>query len=869
MHETGLTSPQADTLLRQWGENALPEPRQAGVAEIFIAQFANPFIYILLAAAAVSALLGQIPSTVFIVAVLLINAVIGTVQEFSAQRAASALRSLVQGHATVLRDGERVAIDVRSVVPGDVIFLESGAKVPADADLIEAKNLIVDESMLTGESEGIEKKPGEDSEAPAQSGDRTAAVFAGSVVLSGRAEARVTATGLNTEVGGIAASFSEPRHAEPPLVRRIRRFTRTVAVGIIGAIVLLVAVMLAQGGYASGDMMLMSVGLAVSAIPEGLPAALTVALAIGMNRMARRNVIIRRLVAVEALGSCSIICSDKTGTLTVNELTVKQVVLPTGDRFEIGGEGLSPDGEILGPDERLGLRLVARTGLLANEARLIEEGGDWHAEGDSVDAALLVLGRKAGYADGDLARDKPVIAELPYESEVAWSGALNDTDLGPLLSVKGSVEKLLPMCDRMFGKQEPVPVDGDYILSQATALAREGFRVLAMAAAYPENDTLDEVPRQPAGLVFLGLVAMIDPLRPEATGAVARCRRAGIEVAMITGDHPETARTLALQLGILDADDAVVSGSQLRATEEADRAALISRTRVFARIEPDQKRQIVETLMAQGHFVAVTGDGVNDAPALRHSNVGVAMGRRGTDLARETADLIITDDNFASIVNGVEEGRIVFNNIRKVIALLISTGVSAILLFFLCALTGQPMPLTAVQLLWLNLVANGVQDVALAFEPAEGNELGKPPRRSTERIFNRPLLTHVGVNGIWMGAVAFLVFQAELTQGMVLEEARNTILMLMILFGNVHSYNSRSESGSVFGMNPIGNPFLLAAIVGAQTVHIAAMYVPFLSSVLEINPIDAETWFRLLAIAATLFVVDETAKWFERRRERQ
>ena len=394
-------------------QNALPEPRQAGIAEIFIDQFANPFIYILLAAAGVSALLGQIPSTVFIIAVLLINAVIGTVQEFSAQRAASALRSLVQGRATVLRDGGRTTVPVQQIVPGDVVFLESGAKVPADADLIEAKNLIVDESMLTGESEGVEKH----GRAPVlrvetNTEDRAGAVFAGSVVLSGRAAALVRATGLHTQVGSIAASFSEPRHAEPPLVRRIRRFTRTVAVGIIGAIVLLVAVMLGQGGYASGDMMLMSVGLAVSAIPEGLPAALTVALAIGMNRMARRNVIIRRLVAVEALGSCSIICSDKTGTLTVNELTVKQVLLPTGDRFDIGGEGLSPAGEIRGPDDRLGLRLVARTGLLANEARLFEENGDWRAEGDSVDAALLVLGRKTGYADGDLDRDKPVIAEL-------------------------------------------------------------------------------------------------------------------------------------------------------------------------------------------------------------------------------------------------------------------------------------------------------------------------------------------------------------------------------------------------------------------------------------------------------------------------
>jgi len=855
----GLSSEDAAQALAKYGENGLPEPPLDTLAATFGRQFKNPFIYILGVAAIASLALGQIPSAVFIVAVLLINAGIGTVQEYSAQKSAAALRRMVRGRATVIRDGVRTTIDSTQVVPGDCLIIEGGDKIAADVELDLATELLVDESMLTGESVAVAKLA---------TGDNRH-LYAGTIAVAGTGQGQVIATGTNTEIGRIAGQVAKPKTAEPPLTVRVRRFTHRVAFGILLAIAALIGVMILRGSYAAGDMVLMAVGLAVSAIPEGLPAALTVALAIGMNRMAAVNVIIRRLVAVEALGSCTFICSDKTGTLTVNELTAKRVLFADGSSAGISGEGLDIHGSLHGlPGQQVRDALWARLFLVAtraNDAALVVTDTDMRGEGDTVDVAFLVLAEKikSTLANVDLVVGDQLDA-IPYASERGWSASLNEDDSGGRwVSVKGATENVMAMCSTMVVDGENKPIDKAAISARANALARQGYRVLALADGV--HDSLDA---SPSGLTFLGVVGMIDPLRPDAAGAVARCHEAHIDVAMITGDHPETARTIALELGIIDEHARVLTGLEIQDMNAADLEVAVDQVRVFARIRPEQKQRIVECLIASGHYVAVTGDGVNDAPALRHANVGIAMGLRGTDVARETADIILTDDKFASIVAGIEQGRIVYANIRKVIALLISTGCSAILLFFLCALSGLPMPMTAVQLLWLNLVANGVQDVALAFEPKEGDELQRPPREPSEPILERHMIQHIATNGIWMGVGTFVVFDYCLEVGMDIDAARNVILMLMILFGNIHALNTRSETRSLFKMSIVSNPLLLGAVVAAQSVHISAMHMPWISNVLGLQPIAIETWFLLAAVAASLIIVDEVAKWMTRRHMR-
>ncbi len=854
----GLTSSEAARRLEETGPNRLPEPAMPGIVTVFLRQFLSPFIYILLIAALVSALINQLQSTVFIFAVLVINAAIGTAQEYSAQRAARALRNMVRGTALVLRDGVHQTIDIEAVVPGDHVILASGDKVPADLRLLSARDLAVDESMLTGESLAVIKDPGADVAADAPLADRTNQCFAGSVVTMGRGEGIVEATGSATAIGAIAQGVSARRISAPPLMVRMQRFTLQVSGAIIAAIILLVGLMALKGSYSGTDMVMIGIGLAVSTIPEGLPAALTVALAIGMQRMAKRNVIIRKLVAVEALGSCTMICSDKTGTLTVNKLTITGIVLPEGLHVDVTGTGIGPGAVGAGPRDRLAA--LCTTGVLANESHLDYAGGEWVSNGDIVDVAFLVLAKKLDLSLTEVRSAQARLDLIPYESQRALSGSLNRHGGEDWLHVKGSPEKILALSSHMDDGAGPVPIDRARIEAQFEALARSGYRIIALARRPAQGaDALGQL----GGLTFLGMVAMIDPIRPEVRDAVARCRSSGIEVAMVTGDHPSTARAIASDLGLCGPEDPVVTGSAIRSAEADGPAAvdaLIRPARVFARIEPQQKERIVSSFMADGHFVAVTGDGVNDAPAMRRANAGIAMGKSGTDVAKETADLIITDDNFASIVNGIEEGRIVYNNIRKVIALLLATGFSAILLFFLTVLTGLPMPMTAVQLLWLNLVANGVQDVALAFEPREGGELTRKPRNPDEPVLDRHVIEHVLVIGSAMGLMAFSVYWFLSQQGVGEDQARNLTLMLMILFGNIHALSSRSETRSLFRISLWSNPFLVAAVPLAQAVHIGAMYTPGLRDVLNIEPIAPTTWLALLGVALVLLVVEEIHK---------
>jgi magnesium-transporting ATPase (P-type) len=647
----------------------------------------------------------------------------------------------------------------------------------------------------------------------------------------------------------------------------MEKFTNRIAI-IVGIAALIMAAVSLTRGMPLTEIFLLAVALAVSVIPEGLPVALTVALAIGMRRMAKRNVIIRRLVAVEALGSCTYIATDKTGTLTVNQLTVRRIAFPYCETWEVTGEGMEPEGAIHTPrgspsvKEAVLLERLCHASVLSNEAFLSHREHGWMHHGDAVDVALLVMAHKAGIIKAETTNSFPEQATIPFESERLYSASLNMVDNTQFAFVKGALERLLPMCNAMAVPGRDVPLDEKVLEENVQELAGQGYRMLALAAGEIKLD-LGEVFSEEhlQGLTLIGLVGMIDPLRTEAKVAVASCKEAGIEVAMVTGDHPATALAIARELELANHIDEIVTGPDLNHaanTDEFDR--LTCQAHVFARVEPRQKLDIVQSLQRNGHFVAVSGDGANDAPALRAAQVGVAMGKSGTDVARETAGLIITDDNFSSIVAGVEEGRIAYANVRKVIFLLISTGAAELVLFTLALFTGMPLPLLAVQLLWLNLVTNGIQDVALAFEPGEGDELLRPPRSPREPIFNRLMVERVIVSAMVMGIVAYFLFQLLLTRGYSLDEARNGTLLLMVLFENIHVFNCRSEIRSIFRHNPLRNPILLIGTVMAQLVHIGAMYTPWISDVLRIQPVSPQHWLELLGLAMSILVAMELHK---------
>ncbi|MGD8589567.1 MAG: HAD-IC family P-type ATPase, partial [Chromatiales bacterium] len=860
----GLSQQETAARRERYGRNALPKTRPPGLLLVFLHQFLSPLIYVLGFAALVSLLIQEFSDAGFIAAVLLVNAIIGTIQEYSAQQAAAALQQLVKTNARVMRAGDAYEIDAEELVPGDIVLLESGDRVPADLRLLSCHDLEMDESLLTGESLAVLKDAHKEVAEDSALGDRLTMAYAGTLVSRGRGRGLVVGTALATELGRIASAVLNKPAAKAPLQVRMERFTTRVAI-LVGVAAVLMALVALQRGMPLEEIFLLAVALAVSAIPEGLPVALTVALAIGMKRMARRNVIVRRLVAVEALGSCTYIATDKTGTLTQNQLTARVLSFPACEEWEVTGESLEPSGVVVTPhgslsveDQEL-LGRLCQAAVLANEGFLGHRNESWVSHGDAVDVALLVMAHKAGFVQSETESAYPELADIPFESERRFAASLNQVDEQKQVFVKGALERLLPLCGRMAVPGGETGLDEEMLEEQAFRLASRGYRVIALAAG-----TVDLQPNQVfseehlTDLTLLGLVGMIDPLRTEAKAAVAACRQAGIEVGMVTGDHPTTAQAIAAELGLVSDPNQLVRGPQLkRAEDAAEVQRLVDGVRVFARVEPQQKLDIVQALQRNGHFVAVSGDGANDAPALRAAQVGVAMGKSGTDVARETAELIITDDNFSSIVAGVEEGRIAYANVRKVIFLLISTGAAELVLFSLALMAGLPLPLVAVQLLWLNLVTNGIQDVALAFEPGEGHELKRPPRPPKESIFNRLMVERVVISALVIGAVAFLVFQWLLGSGYSEAEARNGTLLLMVLFENIHVFNSRSETLSAFRHNPLRNPLLLFGTIIAQLVHIGAMYTPWISDVLQIQPVSLEMWFELLLMALSVLVVME------------
>ncbi len=867
--EGGLSSQQARERLERHGRNVLPHTPPPTLWFILLRQFQSPLIYILAVAAVIALAMGEVIDSGFIAAVLGLNALIGGYQEWKAEQSTRALQQLLKVRASVLRDDELDEIDAELLVPGDVVMLESGNRVPADLRLISAHSLEVDESLLTGESVSVEKDGRWTGPEDAPVSDRHNMAHAASVVARGRGKGVVVATGGETAVGQLALDLVSATGGSPPLVERMERFSRVIAIAVLVAAVVIGALGVGVGGYGASEMFFFVVAMAVSAIPEGLPVALSVALAIGTKRMAERGVIVRLLAAVEGLGSCTMIASDKTGTLTCNELTVREIRLADGTTLEVEGAGFVPEGEVrqgenrVSVEDRPELAAVARVAYLCNEGELRHRDGEWVWRGDPTDIALLTLGRKLGLNWERLDDEHPQVTQIPFESERQFAATYHTMGDETLVCVKGAPERVLGMCE-WSGEGNR----SEEWAAEAEAMAGVGYRVLALAEGRAGSMDREHRPSDPTGLRFLGFLGMIDPLRPGVREAVDACRTSGITVCMVTGDHPSTALAISRDLGIADESSEVISGSELSKLNPEEFREAVRSTRVFARVAPRQKLEIVNTARELGHFVAVTGDGVNDAPALRAAHIGVAMGKAGTDVAREAAELVITDDNFATIVAGIEEGRVAYRNVRNVVFLLVSCGLAEVLVLGAAILIGMPLPLLPTQILWLNLVTNGIQGVALAFEGKEGDELRRKPRPPRESIFNRLMIERTIVSAVVMSGVWLAAFHWMLGNGMEVDSARNILLLLMVLFQNFHVGNSRSETKSLFSISPLRNPLLLVGTAAAQLIHIAALYVPFTQTVLRTEPVSLSTWLTLLCLASSVLIVMELHKLLWRLRYR-
>lgn len=855
----GLDAAEVEKRLERYGPNELPTVPGTPVYRILWDQLKNPLIMILIVAGVVTYFLGEWIDTSFIAAVVIFNSGLGTYQEWRAERAMQALRRLITTRVAVERDGHVVEVDASRIVPGDMVWLESGNRVPADLRIVSEKGLEVDESLLTGESTGVTKDAGWVATDRVPVSERRNMLFAGAVVLRGRAQGVATGTGSRTEVGRIAEDVMRAVSATPPLMIRMKRLARFIAIAIlVGVGVLAVAGVLR--GEPVQQMFFFAVALAVAAIPEGLPAALTVALTVATVRMVRRHVIVRRLPAVESLGSCTLVATDKTGTLTQNELTVTRVLLPDGSSAEVKGIGFVPEGEVVpgrdsAQDGNLQDALVrlAKGCVLVNEGSLHKRNGEWVTKGDPTDLALLAFAGKLGIEREAVLDRYPQVNHIPFESERRWSASHHGSGQQEVqVYVKGAPERVLNMCRS--------GTDHDRLQDQVHGMLQEGLRVIAVATGHAPGVTAEGIPSEPKNLELLGLVGMLDPPRDGVPEAVRAAQEAGIKVVMVTGDHPVTALAIARDLNIADAEDKAVTGEEVEGADDERLKQWVETRPVFARTTPHQKLRLVQAAQARGHFVAVTGDGVNDAPALRAAHIGVSMGKSGTDVAREASDIVLTDDDFPSIVAGVEEGRVSYDNIRKVVYLLVSTGAGALVLILLALGAGLPLPLLPAQLLWLNIVTQGIQHIALAMEPNEGDVMRRPPRPPKQPVFDRWMIERVVVAALTVGIVSYVAYDWMLRQGWEVEQARNAVLLLNVFLQNIHLGNARSEARSAFALSPFRNPFLLMAVVGAQLVHLAATHVPFMQVVLRVEPFTLGTWVALLGVSLSIVVVVEIQK---------
>jgi len=878
---TGLAATEAARRLQEHGPNRLTPPQKRGPFVRFLLQFHNVLIYVLLGAAVVTALLGHWVDTGIILAVVVINALIGFIQEGKAEKSLDAIRNMLSLHAVVVRDGHRQEIDAVGLVPGDIVLLASGDKVPADLRLIEMRNLRIEEAALTGESEPVEKSP-DAVAADAPIGDRTGTAYSGTLVVFGQGRGVVVATGDATEIGRIGRMLATVESVETPLVRQMAGFGHLLTGGILGLALFTLAFGMIVHGQPAGEMFLAAVGLAVAAIPEGLPAIMTITLAIGVQRMAARNAIIRRMPAVETLGAVTTICSDKTGTLTKNEMTVQRLV--TAERtIEVAGAGYAPHGGFavggndLALDALPELPDIARAALLCNDAVLREKDTDWVLEGDPTEGALLTLALKAGLDPHFEAEALPRLDAIPFESEHRFMATLHHDHAGnnrggghTFAFLKGAPEAVLLRCNRQRQGGEDRPLDIEYWHKGIETLAAEGMRVLALAfGTLPAGKSALDFEDVEGGLTLLALAGIMDPPREEAIRAVAACQAAGIRVKMITGDHAVTAAAIAASMGIAS-NGRALTGSDIEDMDEAALRRAVGGTDVFARASPEHKLRLVEAMQAEGEVVAMTGDGVNDAPALKRADVGVAMGHKGTEAAKEAAEMVLVDDNFASIAAAVEEGRAVYDNLRKAVVYVLPTSFGQAAMVLFAVLFGMTLPITPVQILWVNMVTAVTLSLAIAFERPEPGIMARAPRDPKEGLINGFMLWRIGFVMALLATTSFAMFLWQIERGMSVEVARTAAVNTLVMGEIFYLFNCRRLTGSILSREGfLGNTVALRAIALLLVVQALFTHLPLAQMLFHSADIDALTWLLVtLAGASVMLAVEAEKVWWRRREHR-
>jgi|LSQX01.3.fsa_nt_gb Ca2+-transporting ATPase len=863
--QRGLSVREAEQRLHEKGRNVLQGKKKISLLLLFLMQFRDFMVLVLFGAILLSAVLGEYSDALVIMCIVVINAVLGFIQEYRAEKSLEALKELSAPTAVVIRDGVRKKVPAGELVPGDLVVIEAGDLIPADIRLGEAKQLAVNEAALTGESEPVNKDPDTLYENATTLGDRMNMLYLGTMAVSGRGSGIVVATGMETELGKIADMIQEAEEKETPLQRRLAQLGKYL-VGCCLLICGLVVLMGLARGMPAYRMLMAGVSLAVAAIPEGLPAVVTIALAIGVQRMVKRNALVRKLPAVETLGCATVICSDKTGTLTQNKMNVRQV-WTNGTLYNVEGDGYSPAGryfaagKAINPRGDEALKLTLAAAALCNNARLYRKKteikalwrggeGDWHIHGDPTEGALLVAGARAGVWREDLEREMRRIAEKPFDGRRKRMSVLYQGKEERVLYVKGAPEVILERCSWIYcgeGRQKLSEDSKELILKQNEIMTSQALRNIAVAY---RPVAAEEREAEEKHLVFLGLLGMIDPPRPEALQAIRKCQKAGIKTVMITGDHKNTAVAVARFLQLLPKGGHVLTGRELDNLSDEELAEYARKTYVYARVTPEHKLRIVRALKKNGHIVAMTGDGVNDAPAVKEADIGIAMGKSGTDVTREAASLVLADDNFATIVAAVEEGRSIYSNIRKFIRFLLASNTGEILTMFITMLVGMPLPLRAIQILWINLVTDGLPAMALGFDTVEEDVMERPPRMPGEGIFSGGLWEKIIGRGVVIGLTTVLVFTWGLKRQLPLAEARTLAFVTLIVTQLVYVFDCRSEDRQVWQTGILSNLWMAAAVFSSFCLLLLVLYHPLLAAVFETTPLSAGQW--LLVITASL-----------------
>ncbi len=874
---TGLSSDEAETRLEKYGENQLKEKEKVSVLRLFLSQFKSILIFILIIASIISALLGETIDAAVIIFTVFLAGILSFVQEYRAEKAIELLKSLTAPEALVIRNGAEKKIPSQKLVPGDIILLQTGDRIPADARIIKEFNLKIDESSLTGESVPVQKStetlPSETPEA-----DRNNMAYTGTAVAYGRGVAVVTATGMNTAFGELAGLLGTIERSRTPLQESLDKFGRWIGIATL-IIVAFVAILGVFYGFPLLDMFLWGVALAVAAIPEALPAVVTVGLGLGVRRMVKRHALVRKLPSVETLGATDVICSDKTGTLTQNKMTVERIY-SNGQILQVTGKGYSPEGEFFQGDENVSvdgmhLRTLLLGSALCNDSGLIEEDGRWEIKGDPTEAALIVAAAKAGFRKDDLDRKYSRLGEIPFSSERKRMTTFNKLEVGSdifpdgslVAFSKGAPEIILGSCTKHLLEGEIKPLSPELrheISEQVREMADQALRVMALSFLLLDEDfssgkfTADEIEKD---MVFSGLMGMRDPPREEVKIAIRTCENAGIKTVMITGDHKITASAIARELGILKESDLTLTGTELDALEDSEFEDIVEKVSVYARVYPTQKLRVVQALKKKGYVVAMTGDGVNDAPALKAADMGIAMGITGTDVSKEASNMILTDDNFASIVAAVEEGRNIFKNIRNFITYGLSAHIGEVLIVLISILGWQILPLIAVQILWINLITDGLPPMALSVEPPDGGLMKQKPRNvEVGLITRREIVAGLGIGGL-IALQALIVIIWAFDNGFPLEKLQTMVFALVVFSEMFNAFNWRSDRYSIFSLGLFTNRALVYAVMITVVLQLIVIYVPFFQTAFRTVPLSLFEWGVILALASTTLISMELVKY--------